>query len=248
MAITRNQSKTASNERKKRPPLDEASGARKKLNPNPNPPPPDETVRFYVLSPLPSSEDLTNRKFILQDQTQIMYHSFVQEKENPLRACVQKMVRDAPSLQHDVDQGVAANDAGFTLLAELRKLNERVAKLETECSGLKSEVSGLKSEVSDLQLHSNSYLDVRQRAISTWVRDALGKDTPARRVAIRNLNKNVVHAGDVRVDALVVTRRYKLGSTEQSQFPTLYGLSADEVKNLGMISNSFHTLLITNIF
>lgn len=231
MAITRNQSKMDSNESKKRPPpdeadeADEAGGARKKLNPNPNPPPSDATVRLYVPSPLPSSEDLTNPVFVLQNQTQIMYHGFVQEKENPLRACVQKMVREAPSLQLDAEQGVVANDAGFTLLAELRNLNDQVAKLRSECSGLKSEFS----------LQSNSYLDVRQRAISTWVRDALGKDTPSRKVAIRNLNKNVVHAGDVRADAVLVTRRYKPGSTEHTQFPTLYGLSPDEVKNLGMI-------------
>ncbi|KAJ5484898.1 hypothetical protein N7539_004886 [Penicillium diatomitis] len=67
----------------------------------------------------------------------------------------------------------------------------------------------------------------KQRAISIWVRDALKKDTEHPKEELRRLNKDVIHGGDVRSDAMVVTERYRKNSTEWQSFRTLYGLTPD---------------------
>ncbi|KAI2792689.1 hypothetical protein POX_b02730 [Penicillium oxalicum] len=104
------------------------------------------------------------------------------------------MAKEAPSLQYDAEQGVAANQGGFGLLAEMR---------------------GMRAE-----------------AISSWVRDALKKDTERRKEEIRRLNKGPIHGGDVRSDTMVVTERYRKTSTEWKSFQTLYGLTPEAIQDL----------------
>ena len=164
-------------------------------------------------------KDLIN-SLILQRDTQIAYHSSVEDKENPLDACVDKMVREAPSLQYDAEQRIAANEGGFGFLAEMREM--------------RAEMATINHKVQKLESHRQSHLDIRQRAISTWVRDALNKDTERRKEDIRRLNKDIIHGGDVRSDAMVVTERYKKSSTEWQCFRTLYGLTPDNVNDLGI--------------
>ncbi|KAJ5741726.1 hypothetical protein N7533_011135 [Penicillium manginii] len=72
-------------------------------------------------------------------------------------------------------------------------------------------------------------------AISTWVRDALNKDTERQKEEIRRLNKDVIHGGDMRSDAMVVTEGYKKSSTVWRSFRTLYGLTLDNVNDLGIV-------------
>lgn len=86
-----------------------------------------------------------------------------------------------------------------------------------------------------LEYHRQSHLDLRKRAISTWVRDALKKDTPRREEEIHRLNKDVIYSGDVRSDAMVVTERFTKTSTEWQSFYTLYGLTPDNMNNLGIV-------------
>lgn len=124
-------------------------------------------------------------------------------------------------LQYDAEQRIAANEGGFGFLAEMRDIRAKVDKLESHRQKLES--------------HRQSHLDIRQRAISTWVRDALNKDTERRKQEIRRLNKDVIHGGDVRSDAMVVTERYKKSSTEWQSFRTLYGLTPDNVNDLGIV-------------
>jgi acetate kinase len=135
------------------------------------------------------------------------------------------MVKEAPLLRYDAEQRIAANEGGFGFLAEMNakmaKLDDKFTKLESHCQKLES--------------HRQSHLDLRQRAISTWVRDVLGKDTERRKEEIRRLNKDVIHGGDIRSDAMVVTERYKKRSTEWQSFRTLYGLTPDNVNDLGTI-------------
>lgn len=139
------------------------------------------------------------------------------DKENPLASSVTKMVKEAPSLQYDAEQRTAANEGGFGLLAEIRQIRAELAKLES---------------------HRQSHLDLRQRAISTWVRDALNKGTSRRKEEIRRLNKDIIHGGDIRSDAMVVNERYRRSSTEWQSFRTLYGLTPDDVNNLGIVYRS----------
>ncbi|KAE8379846.1 hypothetical protein BDV26DRAFT_155606 [Aspergillus bertholletiae] len=121
------------------------------------------------------------------------------------------MVKETLLLQYDAEQRIAANEGGFDLLAEMVKINDKIKKLES---------------------HRQGYLDIRQRAISTWVRDALNKDTERRKKEIRRLNQDVIHGGDMRSDAIVVTECYKKSSTEWQSFRTLYGLTPDNVNDL----------------
>lgn len=113
---------------------------------------------------------------------------------------------------------MAANEGGFTLLAEIREIRARIMALESQAQKLRSYMQKLK-------YHRQTHVDVRQRAISIWVRDALNKDTERRKEEIPRLNKDVIHGGDVRSDAMVVTERYRKSSTEWQSFGTLYGLS-----------------------
>lgn len=48
---------------------------------------------------------------------------------------------------------------------------------------------------------------------------------------IRAFNKGI-HGGNVRVDFMVGSERFRLGSTEQHHFSTLYGLTLDDVRAL----------------
>lgn len=131
------------------------------------------------------------------------------------------MVKEAPLLQYHDKQGIAANEGGFSFLAEMR--------------AIRAEMANMKDEIKKLDSHRQSHLDIRQRAISTWVRDALHKDTERRKEEIRRLNEDVMHGGDVRSDAMVVTERYKKSSTEWQSFRTLYGLTPDNVNDLGIV-------------
>ncbi|KAK2746916.1 hypothetical protein FQN55_005402 [Onygenales sp. PD_40] len=155
---------------------------------------------------------MTNRNI------QIAYHSFVEDQENPLDACVKKMVREAPAMQYDAEQRLAANEGGFGLL-------ERLMRLEAHCQIQDDTIKKPES-------HRQSHLNIRQRAISTWVRDALHKPTERRNEETRRPNKDIIPGGDVRSDAMVVTERYKKSSTEWRSFRTLYGLTPDEVNDL----------------
>jgi len=83
------------------------------------------------------------------------------------------------------------------------------------------------------------------RAICIWVFDALKKDTERRKEEIRRLNKDIIN-GDIRSDAMVVTERYKKSSTEWQSFRTLYGLTPDNMDNIGIVY-SLDTLFIANM-
>lgn len=58
---------------------------------------------------------------------------------------------------------------------------------------------------------------------STWVRDALHKDTLRWNEEICRLNKEVMHGGDVQSNTMVVTERYEKSSNEWQAFRTIPG-------------------------
>jgi hypothetical protein len=107
--------------------------------------------------------------------------------------------------------------------------------LRADMANLNYKIKKLKPHRQELESHRQSNLDIRQRAISTWVRDALNKDTERWKEEIRRLNKDVIHGGDVRSDAIVVTQCYKKSSTQWQPFRTLYGLAPDNVNDLGIV-------------
>ncbi|KAJ5691859.1 hypothetical protein N7462_001282 [Penicillium macrosclerotiorum] len=107
----------------------------------------------------------------------------------------------------------------------MRAISEKIEKL-------KSDYGSMTNKIEKLEAHRQSHLDIRQRAISKWVRDALNKDTERRKQEISRIDKDIIYGGDVRSDAMVVTERYKKSSTEWGSFHTLYGLSPDNMNSL----------------
>ncbi|KAJ5161677.1 hypothetical protein N7492_007069 [Penicillium capsulatum] len=83
------------------------------------------------------------------------------------------MAREAPSLQYDAEQGIVANEGGFSFLEELRRMRAQIEEMNEKTKKFES--------------HRQSHLDLRQRVISAWVRDALHKDTERRKKEIRRL-------------------------------------------------------------
>jgi hypothetical protein len=157
------------------------------------------------------------------------------------------MIQDAPSLDYDPERRLAANDGGFGILVELRRMRARLESIQKESESYrKASESRFKqleqesesyrkvseSRFKHLESHHQSHLDLRQGAISTWVRDALNKDTPRRK---KRLNKDVIYGGDMVCDALVVTERFTNTSTEWKSFSILYGLTIDEFNDLGSV-------------
>lgn len=129
------------------------------------------------------------------------------------------MVKEARLLQYDAEQRIAANEGGFGFLTEMRHIRAEMAKMTDTIEKLESHNQKLDSHIQKLECHRQSHLDIRQRAISTWVRDALKKNTERRKEESRRQNKDVIHGGDVRSDAVVVTERYEKSSTDMAIFP-----------------------------
>ncbi|KAJ5624391.1 hypothetical protein N7510_000700 [Penicillium lagena] len=178
-------------------------------------------------------------------------------------------------MAYDDEQDAITNERGSKLLADMREMKQlqldHGRKIEClmserenqgrniECLMSKRENQGRKIEslmfdrenqgrkLESLMFERGSLLQVRSRALSTWVRDALGKDTERRVQKIRELNKNVVNAGNIRVDASVVLERFRSTASERKEFPTLYGLTAEAVKDLGIGYNPFEWTLFISL-
>lgn len=84
-------------------------------------------------------------------------------------------------------------------------------------------------QTKNLESHRHSHLNLRQRVISTWVRDALKRDTASRKDETRRLDDDNFIDGDVRNDAMLVTERYETTSIEWRSFRILYGLAPEDV-------------------
>jgi hypothetical protein len=167
------------------------------------------------------------------------------------------MSREAPSLQYHAEQKVAANDAGLNFLeaihtqfdslkAEINQLKSHNVGQDSQIEELKSQNLGLESEIEKFRALRRKAIDVRQRALLTWVRDALNKVNDNRQKVIRRINKEI-HSGDVRNDALALKERLLPTSTEWKAFKTLYGLTLHDFEKLGMSMNPLNTLFIANV-
>ncbi|KAF7134104.1 hypothetical protein CNMCM5793_005733 [Aspergillus hiratsukae] len=69
-----------------------------------------DRARSGALGRDPSNADCAQE---VSSNTQIAYHTSIEEKENPRDACVEKMIKEAPLLQYDAEQKLAANEGGF---------------------------------------------------------------------------------------------------------------------------------------
>jgi chromosome segregation ATPase len=122
-----------------------------------------------------------------------------------------------------------------TFKSERELDRSQIKNMESQIQDMDSQIHDLQSEISDLTHHRAALFAVRERGISTWVRDAFTKDTHRRKDRIASLNKEIIHAGDIWTDAVVVTKRFADKSTERREFVTLYGLTPEQVKSLGII-------------
>ena len=124
-------------------------------------------------------------------------------------------------------QNMAANEDGLNLLQEMR--NFRSAQEERNKEN--------ERRFQSLEASRRRWLDVRQRAVMTWV-----QDTEARKEGIRKLNPDIVHTGDIQHDAMVITERFKKTSTEWASFRDLYGMTLEEWNHIGLFIDSFGLL------
>ncbi|KAJ5444540.1 uncharacterized protein N7458_008412 [Penicillium daleae] len=153
-----------------------------------------------------------------KNRVEIAYHSSIEDKENnPLEACKSKMAMDSGSLSYDAELKVAANKSGFDLLERLSAMEEKMAEME--------------EKMETFEGHRLNHLALRERAISTWVRDALKKDTARRNQEIKRLNTEIIHGADIHTDAIVL-KKYRESSTEWQAFSMLYGLTLYEINKL----------------
>lgn len=91
-----------------------------------------------------------------------------------------------------------------------------------------------KRQLQSLEASRRRWLDVRQRAVMTWV-----QDTEAHTEEARKLNPDVVHAGDIQHDAMVITERLNKTRTEWASFHDLYGMTLEEWNHIGLFIDSF---------
>jgi hypothetical protein len=97
------------------------------------------------------------------------------------------------------------------------------------------------AKIDSLEPFRESYLDSRQGIYTTWVRDVVDKGIARRLKDIERLHEGVVSISDIRCDAMLVTERCKKNSTEWQTFCMLYGLTPDDFKKIGIITNSLET-------
>ena len=128
-------------------------------------------------------------------------------------------------------QNMAANEDGLNLWQEMR--NFRSAQEERNKEN-ERRLQEHKHQLQSLQASRRRWLDVRQRAVMTWV-----QDTEARKEGTRKLNPDIVHAGDIQHDAMVITERFKKTSTEWASFRDLYGMTLEEWNHIGLFIDSF---------
>lgn len=60
----------------------------------------------------------------------------------------------------------------------------------------------------------------------------------AQKEDVCQLNNEVIHAGDVQSDAILVTTRFSLGSSERQKLPDLYSLSVETAKEIDTSTKS----------
>lgn len=131
-------------------------------------------------------------------------------------------------------QNMAANEDGLNLLQEMR--NFRSAQEERNKEN-ERRLQEHKRQLQSLQASRRRWLDVRQRAVMTWV-----QDTEAHTEEARKLNPDVVHVGDIQHDAIVITERFTKTSTEWASFRDLYGMTLEEWNHIGLFIDSFGLL------
>lgn len=186
-------------------------------------------------------------------------------KGNVLQACVDKMASDRSSLQFYPEESAAANEIGSTILREMRvgiarmdAMEEKIRSFETELQNTRSleahlnkiqkktrglethqqtRLKEIQKKTRRIEMYRQAQLNTRQRAIATWVRDALGKKSESCKELVRHSNKVFVDTGDCEIDVIVCIERYKKTSTEWKEFRILYGLTPEEMNSTGTVYN-----------
>jgi len=125
--------------------------------------------------------------------------------------------------------GLAGLPERFRILElELLSLKD---KQEKETLSLKEEIQELNSEIMTLKLAGQDYRRVRQRFISTFVRDKLGCARQSDINIIKEVNLTV-HRGDAVVDALLYNDMGVNGRQDSFAFEELYGIHPFDVKKI----------------
>ena len=117
-----------------------------------------------------------------------------------------------------------------SLSAKIASLSSKVAGHDEEIASLSAKVAVHDEEMALMKRESSDYRRIRNRFISTYVRDKLKNQTPEDEIIIHQGNCTA-HRGDASVDALL----YDEGGSRDDHyaFELLYGLYPSDVKKLG---------------
>lgn len=120
------------------------------------------------------------------------------------------------------------NSEGFSLLNKVETLQTTLEALQTRYESFEKES----------RAHHQVSMELRQRTVSTWVRDFYERKTEACLKQIRLLNQNSVHAGNIVVDTRMLRQKFAPHSLEYTGLKDLYGLTMQEYEMIGMVSKS----------
>lgn len=145
-------------------------------------------------------------------------------------------------MQHLQDLSAKVSDLDTKFSNQETKHSAQIANLEAEKS---AQIANLEAQVSSLLPFKNYFLDVRERAFLTYLRNywreygaSRQKHRPSPNTAaskihtrISLLNKFILHGGNAEVDSLMFHERRPV--QEIAPFQCLYGLGPDLIKELG---------------
>ena len=143
------------------------------------------------------------------------------------------------------------NPKGLSLLESLYDNLERTKRLESEISQLKlrddsqqaeinshqAQINSQQARINTLEEASQGFRDIRNRFLETYKRDWYDTPDQQSHVPIQQGNTSA-HGGNAAVDSLLYTDPFlSAGRSDERVYVSLYGLTPNQVKRLGMYSS-----------
>ena len=136
---------------------------------------------------------------------------------------------NSASLKTINGKSVMANEGGASLF---QSIEQRLRNLEAE-------VAEVKEENQKLLGLRNMYVNVRERAYLTFLREHCAGYKETNKDRIKALSQSVVHGGDALTDAIMFLERRAMNEDEERHFQCLYGVNAQKIKELGKLFATF---------
>lgn len=158
----------------------------------------------------------------------MVIHEIVEEDNESIIDTAKHAVTKAASdmtLKEMDGKRVVTNDGGQTLLDTMQVILKEQRTLGDEHS---RQISELETRMGRMERLGNFFIDVRERAFLTNVRDKWRQ--PHVTTQVRSLNRSIVHGGHAEADALMFSERRP--AEELQQFVYLYGFDPEKIQDL----------------